>query len=271
MTREQYRMLEGVHFSTAKIFIDATPAHYWQAVQDERNGTGNDEEKYAVGTLCHAMVLEGKDLAGTFAIKPKGMSFATTKGKAWRDAQTLPIIKEEDINKVPHMAEAIATHPIASQIVRSCPQREWAIFAELGGLRCKALLDAVGNDEVGIRGFLEIKTTNDASPRAFARQIYNLHYDMQSAFYTYLLSMAETLEAMPWMAWIAVESAPPWAVACYQPSEAMMQSGVLKVTEFLEGVNTCMQLDRWPAYANEILELDPPGYRMRDLNFDELF
>jgi hypothetical protein len=264
MTREEYKQIPGVHFSTAKVFIDQTPAHYYQAVQDERSRE-NDDEKYAVGTLCHSMVLEGKDLLGTFAIKPKGMSFGTIKGKEWRDAQTLPIIKEEDANRIPRMADAIAKHPTAAAMIRSCPRREWALVAEMGGVKCKALLDAIGQDEAGVRGFLEIKTTSDASPRIFARQVYALHYDMQCAFYSSLLSMVETLEIAPWMAWIAVESAPPWAVACYQPSDAMMESGILKVTEFLEGVNKCTELGDWPAYGTGIIELDPPGYRMREL------
>jgi PDDEXK-like domain of unknown function (DUF3799) len=270
LTRDKYKLLDAVHYSTAKVFIDQTPAHYLQALANERNGAGNDEERHAVGTLCHAMSLEGKDLLGTFAIKPKGMSFATTKGKAWRDAQTLPILKEEDANRVPKMADAIAKHPVASRIIRSCPLREWALVGQMGGLNCKALLDAVGNDEAGVRGFVEIKTTSDASPRAFARQIYALHYDMQCSFYSTLLALSEGLEVAPWMAWIAVENAPPWAVACYQPSESMMASGNLKVAEFFEGVNECMRTGNWPAYSEEIIELDPPGYRQRELEADAL-
>ena len=66
-----------------------------------------DELKYAVAKLSHAMILEGKDLRSNFAIKPAGLNLATREGQEWKKAQTLPILKEEDANRVPRMAEAV--------------------------------------------------------------------------------------------------------------------------------------------------------------------
>lgn len=262
MTREQYNAIQAIHYSVAKYLLK-TPLHYQQALKDEEDGA--EDEKFAVGTLAHAMVLENKDLSKLFAIKPRGMSFATTKGKEWKAEQTLPILKEEDLNKVPRMAEAIVNHPRASRILRGCTEREYCLQATMGGLPCKALLDGVGSDDDAKRGILEIKTTRDASPWTFAKLAYDLHYDLQATFYSHMLALVEKLDDRPWMTWVAVENSPPWAVACYSPSEFMIESGMQKLSRVFEALNQCMESGHWVGYSEEIIEINPPGYRIREL------
>lgn len=265
MTRSEYDAIDAVHYSAAKDLL-RTGLHYQQALKDEHEGpTAGEEDKYAVGTLVHAMTLENKDLSQIFAIKPKGMSFATTKGKEWRAAQTLPILKEEDLNKVPNMAQAIIQHPKASAILHGCTDREYCLQAIMGGVPCKALLDGVGRDEEGRRGILDIKTVVDASPKYFSKRAFDYHYDLQAAWYSYLLGIVEGLGTPPWMSWIAVENSPPWAVACYTPNELMMESGMRKMGTIFETLNDCLLTGRWPGYSDEIIEIGPPHYRIREL------
>lgn len=64
---------------------------------------------------------------------------------------------------------------------------------------------------------MDLKTTNDPSPRAFAAQIDKLGYDIQAAVY---LRAVEKLTPSPVNAtrfwWLAVQNSPPWTPAVYE-------------------------------------------------------
>jgi hypothetical protein len=248
MNRAEYNNIQALNFSSLKYILES-PAQY----QVMLGAVEEDETKYAVGTLAHAMVLEGKDLRTCFAIKPKGMNFATTKGKEWRDAQTLPIIKEEDANAIPKMAEAIAQDPDASKILKTC---------QIDGLPFKLMLDAVGHDSIGRVGFVDIKTTTDAGAFAFAQKVKKLHYDMQGEIYSVGLQQHDKTNLRPWSAWIVVEPHQPYEVATYFPDETIIEAGRKKLATAIARYKACVASNKWPKALGGLTMLEAAPFSL---------
>jgi exodeoxyribonuclease VIII len=254
MTREQYRAHPALNFSLAKHLL-RSPAHFRAAVDEEREET----DAMRIGTLAHSMVLEGKNLLDLYAIKPEGMSFATKEGKEWRDKQTLPILKEEDANAIPRIAEAIIENPDAAKILKGCQSRETPIIASMHGVECKCLIDlhdpASGKWTIG-----DFKTAQDASLREFANNAYRMDYDMQAAWYSDLLAISSGIENAPWWFWIVTEKKPPFVNAVYIPSDELMQSGREKVQRALNIYNECMESGEWPMPLRGIHAIQLPRW-----------
>jgi len=248
-----YRQYPALNFSLAKHLLDS-PAHFKAALDEEQEET----DAMRIGTLAHAMILEGKDLRHLYAIKPAGMSFATKEGKEWKAAQTLPILKEEDANMIPKAAQAIADNPDAARILKQCQWREKAIVGTMYGVQCKALLDCCGTD--GKQWVIsDLKTCQDASPRAFAKDVANRHYDLQAVWYQTLLGVVEQLEEPPYWIWKAVEKSAPFVNAVYT-AEDWIESGTAKLYRVLESYKECTASGEWPMPFRGIQKLEKPAW-----------
>lgn len=253
MTVEEYRAHPALNFSLAKALLDS-PAHFKAAEDEEKEET----DAMRIGTLTHAMVLEGKDIRSMYAIKPAGMSFATKEGKAWRAAQTLPILKEEDANMIPMAAQSIANNPHAAAFIKGCQHREYVIIGSLYGVPCKALLDLCGTDGVAW-AIGDLKTCQDASPRGFAKQVAAMHYDLQYAWYTTLLAAIEGLEEPPFWAWIATEKKAPFVNELYT-AEEWHDSGMRKLETVIDRYKECSAKNEWPMPYRGMQRLERPAW-----------
>jgi exodeoxyribonuclease VIII len=250
MTRDAYTALPGVNFSKLKNIL-RSPAHFI-AGRDEQP-TEEDELRFAVGSLCHAMVLEGKNLLDLYAIKPKGMSFATKEGKAWKAAQTKPILENESAAKIPLMSEAVLAHPLAKFIIESCPDRELVLQAQISHTLCKGMLDALGKDRRGTPVIPDYKTTADGRPDKFKWKIRDFHYDMQAEMYKTLARECRDIEAVS--LWIVQETTAPYVVEVYSPSADTIAQGQEKLTRALDTYHRCLTSGVWHGYSTE------PGIR----------
>lgn len=264
MSRADYDKIPALNWSRAKSIL-RSPFHFANTFWDDQEET----DALLVGSLVHAMVLEGKGIKGVFAIKPKGMSFATNAGREWKRAQTLPILKEDDQTRIHGMAEALAADKDAERMIRSCPIREQAYAAELDGVAVKCIIDAVGQDKDFRPGFLEIKTSVDASEYFWAKRCCAapFHYDGQAEFYAMIYAKILDLGGMrPWSVWLVVESRPPHAVACWAPDETMIASGLEKVRDVLTSYKACKASGAWPSYHTGIQVISAPPWRRNQLS-----
>jgi hypothetical protein len=251
MTTEQYRAHPALNFSLAKTLLDS-PAHFKAAQDEERQET----DAMRIGTLVHAMVLEGKDLRDMYALKPQGMSFATKEGKAWRDEQTLPILKEGDSEAIARAAQAVAANHDAARILKACQHRETPLIGSIMGVPCKALLDCHGTDgEEWV--ICDLKTTIDASPKGFAWAVIKSHYDLQMAWYRALLCNVEGISEPPCWLWLAVEKKAPFVNAVYQ-SDEWEESGNDKLVKVLDLYKRCTESGEWPMPHRGIQQLKRP-------------
>jgi exodeoxyribonuclease VIII len=108
----------------------------------------------------------------------------------------------------------------------------------------------------------DLKTTEDASERAWIRDVVKYQYHAQAAFY---LDGLETLEprADRQFLWIAVEKKPPFACAIYQPDDATIYKGRAMYRNYLRQWLKCTETGEWPGYDVGIQPLLLPDWALR--------
>jgi hypothetical protein len=156
------------------------------------------------------------------------------------------------------MAAAVLGHPIAAQLVRGRGVSELSLVWQHPetGLTCKGRLDRLVSF-ADWSWIVDVKTSRDASPRAFAADCARYGYHRQLAFYR---SGLEELRPAPRRAAIvAVEKEPPFAVAPYELTERALDQGDRENATALATYRECSDTGVWPGYSNglELLELPP--------------
>lgn len=253
MTVAEYRKHPALNFSLAKHLL-TSPAHFKAAKDEEQEET----DAMRIGTIAHAMILEGKSFEDMYAIKPKGMTFASAEGKLWKAKQTLPIIKADDANAIPRMAAAVAKNTSSEYLLKTLEHRETPVFATLKGVECKCLLDSHGQ-EFGQWSIADLKTAVDASPRKFASVVMDRHYDLQMVWYQSILATMMGMETPPLWSWIVVEKKPPFFNIVYT-GEDFQESGERKLELVLDRYKECQESGKWPFLLNGVHKLKKPSW-----------
>lgn len=255
MPASVYHGIEAMSASGAKKML-RSPQHY----KLMRTQASTPTAAMEFGTVVHAGVLEPETLNDCVAVMPPGINKRTKEGKAVlerfvADNPGKILLDGDDWFRAEACIKAVREHPAAAKLLDG-GERELSLFwnDRKHGVPCKSRLDAFNHG-----GVIDLKTTQDASPEQFARQIASYLYHMQGAFYC---SAAEHVmgEAPAFFAFIAVESEPPHAVACYVlPSNAIMAGAHLcsiALTRYAHALAT----GEWPGYSETIDVITLPAW-----------
>lgn len=252
-----YFAVEAMSASGAKKMI-RSPAHY----KLMRDTPSEPTAAMQFGTAVHGAVLEPGWLSANVAIAP-AVDKRSAAGKAeWAAFNAANagriILSADDLLRVTRCMEAVNTHPAAAKLLAGA-DTEGSMFWVDGKYHvpCKGRFDARNRG-----GFIDLKTTTDASPEGFARSAATFLYHVQAAHY---LSGAEHAlgETPRFFAFIAVETDEPFAVACYVlPPEAVRVGGGL-MDLALERYAAALESGRWPGYPTTIDTLPFPRWAMK--------
>jgi len=130
------------------------------------------------------------------------------------------------------------------------------------GAICKSRLDWIIPGAI-----VDLKTTADASPTAFARSVASYRYHVQDAFYSQAAASAG-LDSEH-VVFVCVESSPPYSVALYQLDDAARTEGRRLYLRDLETYMRCMERDEWPAYPTDIQTLSLPAWAYKGSNDEQ--
>lgn len=250
LANEDYRAAPGVNVSALKDAI--TPAHY-RASRDE----AKPEEPSAAqqfGTLFHALALEGK---GDFVAKPKGMNFTTKEGKAWRDAQTLPIVSESEAEALASMAGNLQSHQVIASVFRTGGNSEVSGFKghESSGLLLKGRADYITQDNAQRTVIVDLKTCGFGcgSETAFAKEVAKWKYHQQAAFYLDLFGAS-------FFMFVAVEKEPPFAVNVFQLDAESIDQGRSENEKALAMIAEAEASGNWSSYPQQLHTITLPRW-----------
>lgn len=231
--------------------LATSPAHFahWLDNPDEQTPA------LRLGMLTHICVIEPKRFDDEVVVAPI-VDRRTKEGKSiWEqfkgDNEGKEIITHEEREQMLAMRAAVRAHPAASLLLTG-GKAEVSVFAEEGGVYCKARFDYLTN------AIIDLKTTEDASPAGFARSVANYGYHIQAAHY---LAMAKAvgLEVKEFIL-IAVEKSGPHAVACYKLDPADILLADAERRRLIQLHASCSEFNAWPAYSREIETLTLPKW-----------
>jgi hypothetical protein len=261
MIEQEYRGQTAIAGSDAKhILPPKTPAHYAAHMAGE---TKREPSKaMMLGTMAHVAVLEPQKLDAAFVEKPEGKEgdFRTKEGKEWKaNMGNTPILDADEARAVRGIRDSIAAHDAAKALLAGCDS-EVAMFAEhRSGLWIKGRVDALKVVDDMECVICDVKTTSaGADYNTFSRQAASLNYHVSAAWYSHLAG----LNGLPpcRFYWIAVEVAPPYAVAVYEIAPDALELGVGLMNDALELIAQCEDEGVWPGYAPEVQCLNLPSW-----------
>ena len=238
--------------SSSAVKAAAKTLAHWKGA--ERTGGTH----FDLGTGFHDMVLEGGE---NTVCGPE-----TRRGKAWaeayNEAQLLgkTLLTEADYKVCQRMAESCLTNPRVEAIVRH-PEAmiEQSIFVTCPetGLELKCRPDAYLREK---QVCLDLKSTTDAGPgdRDFAGHIWRYKYDIQAAFYAYVLRLAEL--PVTYFAFAAVEKTPPYAQCLHVLSGTVMEHAHKRMMNILRRMAKAIEEDHYPTDWPELNMVHLPAY-----------
>lgn len=239
-----------------------SPAHYfaWCAGEDAPPTPAME-----FGKAFHAYVLESRSFADRYAVAPDFGDGRTNAAKAAK-AEFLTehagkaLVRAEDMERIIRMADALAAHPLAKNLIiggESEVTLRWTDPAT--GLRCKSRSDFYV-PELSIA--MDLKSTDDANPAAFARSCAKYRYHVQDAFYSDgYAAIGRPIERF---LFVAVEKDAPHAVSVCLVDDAARDRANDLVRREMERLAECVAANTWPAYGDGINTLALPAWAFHD-------
>ena len=227
LSNEDYHARPEISSSDVKAVASKSLAHW-------KGKVWKDSSAFALGSAVHALVLEPeKNLVIRGPEDRRGNKWKVDKLAADIDGKIL--LTEGDYD----LAQAIAAPLINHEVVKGFISQpdfvaEGSFFAT----------DPVTNVKIKCRpdGFVpssgvvfDIKTTRDASPDGFPREIRSYNYDLQAAFYLRCLRAAG-YDANTFI-FVCVEKEAPYAVCLHALTDRYLEAADLRVTETLEKIH----------------------------------
>ena len=253
------------HPAVSKSHLDLiarSPLHYWARYIDPKRVIPEPTPAMRIGSAVHTHVLELHKWDAEYIVAPDGLDRRTKAGKeAWAafeaEANGRTVLSREDADLVMHMGRAVLSHPAAAMLLGMAGEAETThMWTEpTTGLQCKCRPDWLTSDGIVV----DLKTTEDASPREFRRSIAKWRYHCQAGWYTAGLEAA-TGERPAGFIFIAVEKKPPFAVGVYAADQEMIHHGYDTAMRDLQTLAECKSNGRWPAYSDRIEAISLPAW-----------
>lgn len=258
LTQEQIHELQTHPISWSRLkHYEKSPAHFLEAWLNPPEET----PAMTLGRALHCLVLEPGKFEARYVAAPEGIDRRTKDGKAaWAEfeagAKGKTILTAEQFRQANGMSGAILDCNAARKLLEQCPRREDTITwtDAMTSLPCKGVVDAWGEG-----GFaLDIKTTPDASERAFPRTVANYMYHGQAAFYMEGLRLNG--REMRNFFFVAVETNPPHGVQVFMCSADTMIAGRGLYMRLLEQHAECCAAGLWAGYPDSVTALELPAW-----------
>lgn len=207
-----------------------------------------ETEAMKEGTAVHARMLEPDLYHDTYVVM-EPFNGRTKEGKAIKasyeslESEGKILLKAEQSDMIEALYENLQENELAKKYCIG--DIELSHYSEFMDVKCKVRPDVKGVDFIS-----DIKTCQDASPRAFKSEIYKRNYHVQAAFYCTVLDYP--LGAFKF---IAMQKTYPYDVIVYSLSEDLMEEGYKRMVK---------AVDEWRTYLDKGIVTGYDGLRSED-------
>ena len=171
------------------------------------------------------------------------------KEKLERENSDKIIITYKDKQSLDKIVENIKSNKLAMNLINNITEAEYSYYGEYQGVNVKIRPDGIKQD----RYILDIKTCQDASPKAFRSAVYKYAYHLQACFYSEMLGYSDIKNQFKF---IAIENQHPFDVAVYSLSDDLIEKGKMAWRQ---------SFNNWKNYKEKNLI---SGYYWEDINED---
>lgn len=267
-TAEQYHAdpapTASLSSSIANILLYQSPYHAWLA-HPRLNMAYTREDansRFDLGSAAHMMLLERRS---DKIVRVMAEDWRTKAAKEAREAAMLNgqyAILDRHYHAVVEMVATarsfMATTELADVMETGEPER--TVLWQHGGLWHRCRPDLLSLDR---RIILDYKTTANAAPEAFAKQIGRMGYDLQSEFYTGGVQIVAEREDCVFV-FLAQEIEPPYACSLVSLSAAYKAVGQSKASKAQHLWQRCLRGNEWPGYTSRISYVEPKPWDLAE-------
>jgi hypothetical protein len=245
--------------SIAHILCTQSPLHAWAAHPRLNPNYSRDEDpKFDVGRVAHAMLLEGDDVTYVIHADDWRTKVAKEEREYARSLGKIPLLarhRDEVAAMVDAVREQLAGHE-ADPPLFTDGKPEQTILWEEAGVGLKARLDWLRDDLAAID---DLKTTGrSANPDLYARALFGVGGEIQAAFYRRAVRAATGAE--PVFRWVVVETTPPYALSVITPGSDVLALGESKVEWAIMRWRLCLERDLWIGYGTDVHVAELPSW-----------
>lgn len=251
--------------SIAKILIDQSPRHAWNAHPRLNPAHEPDESsRLDIGTVAHTLLLgKGRDIVAVDA-----KDWATKAAKAARDeareAGKTPILAK-DLERAQAMATA-ASDQLAA--VEGAELAFWQtqgtpeavlVWKDAAGPWCRSMIDWTANDGLVIYDYKTTKAS--ANPAKLGRLSADLGYEVQAAFIERgMVQLFPHIAGRLTFRFVFQEIEPPYLLSVVELDAAAREIGRKKVAYALDLWGRCLTSGNWPGYPAQIATVEYPPF-----------
>lgn len=222
---------------------------------------------YKVLGQCSGQKKDGNRCGKRASVLRSSVAYCGTHDPAPGEAMEggVEILGDEEMERVRAMQEVVHAHPAAKGLLTGSGEAELSMLweDEATGVLCKARWDRHSPDVAG-GAIVDYKTTQDASPAAFEKAIFNYGYFRQGAMYL-MGARARKLPARHFVI-IAQEKDPPYAVAVYRLTEGTLDGGREIIESLLRRYAECRESGEYPGYPPEVQDISIPRWGWSQLD-----
>lgn len=262
-SNEEYHASEGLSRSSLWLFKQL-PKKFWYEKLSGQYQRPKETEAFLIGNLAHTMILEPELFDSQYFVMPK-VNRTTKQGKAdyaeaLEQSQGKMLINEEQLIQVQSMKDSVYGNETAMQILTGAKIEKSLYWKhEATGLICKSRPDILNGAVAG-----DLKTTVDASYRAFQSDSYKSGYFLQAGMaFEACKSIGEPFEKF---VFICVEKKAPFSVGLYILDDEALQFGIDMFHALMERIAVCFEKNVWPDFG--VSRLSAPNYAKIDEGFE---
>ncbi len=215
-----------------------------------------------IGTLAHCATLEPDAFAKRYVVGPS----VRRNAKAWIEfadkaaAEGREPIQPDQYEAAMRMAESVRRLPeVGTALAIGKPEVSACWRDERTGALCRCRPDWVHQvNESGVI-LVDLKTTGDASPGAFARTVTSWRYHVQDAFYEDGYAAASGLEVLGFI-FAVVEREFPYAASACMLVEEDIEAGRRVYERNLATYAQCLRTGVWPGFGDGIQLITLPPW-----------
>ena len=256
----------------ANIILRQSPLHAkWAHPKLSPNYRQEEDGRFDIGTAAHSLILEGDDKVAVCEFNDWRTKAAQEQRDLARQNGMVPLLSK-------HYVAVRAMVDVAREFMATCElsgplkgaEPELTCIAKDGAIWLRARPDLLS---APVRSHLfNYKTTENAAPAAFCRQIERMGYDLDAAFYERVMgNLGHRSEEF----FIAQEITPPYACSLHGLDQAAREIAQGKVELAMRIWEKCLQTNRWGTYPRTVQYAAPSMWEMdqaeeRRQSFDDL-
>ena len=255
MDIKEYHATGHISSTNAKKIIYGSPEDFQFSMSgvSSKSTTAMDE-----GSAVHCKIGEPHLFTRDFASKPKGMSFVSKEGKAWKAAnKEKTIISAEFAEDLKTIEQKFLDSPAAKYYEAEGDVEKsffWDIAGNDRGGKCRP--DWISKDRKTI---VDLKTTVSAERKSFQRSIMNYGYHISAAWYMWGVELATGIKPEEFI-WVAIEKKAPFGIGVYKADTELLEYGSQLCEEALIKINEWDRTNYYPSHTEGVEPIGLPPW-----------